>query len=273
MIVADPRVAALLERLDRWQWVQEATVYTSFWPMVGVVLAYVVTAFGLVAAMRNRKPMSLKALTIAYNVFQVVLSAVLCLVTAFSVVYTADKTGWWPLLCEPLNESAKGIMGLCLLVYHLNKYVELLDTIFLCLRKKRIIFLHVFHHGSMVPVTWFWLWGGHTSSAMWCVFINCFIHILMYYYYLKSDLGQPPRWKQFLTMLQIIQLSSGQLLLCFYLYFYRPYHCQSNIWPSLVAFFSNSVLIVFFIFFFISAYTEKPKGASARGAAATKKIE
>lgn len=96
-----------------------------------------------------------------------------------------------------------GPVGLCIYVYHLNKYLELLDTFFLAFRKKNIIILHQYHHIVIILSTWVWLWGGHMSSSGWCAFINSVVHIFMYYYYLCCDLARPCKWKQSLTGYQV----------------------------------------------------------------------
>lgn len=115
-------------------------------------------------------------------------------------------------------------------LYYIAKITELLDTVFFVLRKKdrQISFLHMYHH-TLMPVCAFIgvkyfagkfnlkifhrilhyetkpLQGGHGTLLG---FINSFIHIVMYAYYLLAAMG--PRiqkylwWKKYITVLQIV---------------------------------------------------------------------
>lgn len=40
-------------------------------------------------------------------------------------------------------------------LFYLSKYYELLDTVFLVLRKRPLNFLHVYHHAIVMPMCWF----------------------------------------------------------------------------------------------------------------------
>lgn len=97
--------------------------------------------------------------------------------------------------------------------YFLSKLIELLDTVFFVLRKKQrqISFLHVYHHGMMPICAWIgvrYVAGGHATLLGW---INAFVHIIMYTYYMLSAFGPHVQkylwWKKYLTSLQLIQFS------------------------------------------------------------------
>ena len=95
--------------------------------------------------------------------------------------------------------------------YYVSKTIEFTDTVFFIVRKKnnQISFLHVYHHASMAIITWGMLKyvpGPTTYIGPLC---NCFIHTVMYLYYLLSALGphmQPYLWwKRYLTRMQLVQ--------------------------------------------------------------------
>ena len=82
---------------------------------------------------------------------------------------------------------------------------------FIVLRKKNeyVSLLHVVHHG-MMPITGFigarFAPGGHTTFPG---FLNSFVHIIMYNYYMVSAMGPSyskalSPWKKYLTILQLV---------------------------------------------------------------------
>ena len=69
---------------------------------------------------------------------------------------------------------------------------------------KKLTFLHVFHHATVVVMAWLWL---HSAQSLQTVALltNTFVHVVMYYYYYRSSIGSPPRWKKLVTNIQIVQ--------------------------------------------------------------------
>lgn len=102
-------------------------------------------------------------------------------------------------------------------LYYIAKISELLDTVFFVLRKKerQISFLHLYHH-TLMPVCAFigvkYFAGGHGTLLG---FINSFIHIIMYAYYLLSAMGPKVQkylwWKKYITILQIVSYAGLDL--------------------------------------------------------------
>jgi len=83
-------------------------------------------------------------------------------------------------------------------VHYNNKFVELLDTVFMVLRKKhqQITFLHMYHH---LLIIWSWFFvckyacGGDAYFGMFC---NSLIHVFMYSYYGLALLKINTPWKK-----------------------------------------------------------------------------
>ncbi|KAF9148637.1 Elongation of very long chain fatty acids protein 5 [Linnemannia schmuckeri] len=99
------------------------------------------------------------------------------------------------------------------LLYYLNylvKYWELADTALLVLKKKPLEFLHYFHH-SMTMILCFVQLRGHTSVSWVPIALNLTVHVLVYYNYMRSSAGILIRWKQYLTTLQLSNLSSTSI--------------------------------------------------------------
>ncbi|XP_058978093.1 elongation of very long chain fatty acids protein 7-like isoform X2 [Musca domestica] len=160
--------------------------------------------------MEDRKPFKVDDLMKLYNVVQILLNAF--------IFYEALRYSYWrsdfSFTCEGFNPNdmrmptLKGTRPAYL--YHVSKYLDLLDTIFFLLRKKfnQISFLHVYHHALMLAGTYLYVSKSFGSHLTMIGVINSFIHIVMYTYYLaaamKLNFDLAP-WKKRLTIMQIVQ--------------------------------------------------------------------
>ena len=89
----------------------------------------------------------------------------------------------WVMFCDPAPHVMRN--GRLLFLYYLNyitKYLELSDTVLLCLRGKPLPFLHVYHHAATLVLCWTQL--AAKSSVQWVpIVLNLMVHVPMYYYY------------------------------------------------------------------------------------------
>ncbi|XP_055383737.1 elongation of very long chain fatty acids protein 7 [Condylostylus longicornis] len=234
---------------------------SSPFPTVALSLtyAYFVKVLGP-RLMEDRKPFQLRAVLIIYNFAQVVFSIWL--------FYESAVTAWfagYSYRCEPVDTSyspkALKIAGLTWW-YFFSKFTEFFDTIFFVLRKRfdQVSTLHVIHHGVM-PVSVWWgvkfIPGGHGTFFG---FLNIFVHIFMYTYYMLAAMGPKVQkylwWKKYLTVLQMVQFVLI-MVHSFQLFFSN----ECNYPMSFAYFIGGHAIMFYFLFsnFYKETYVKKDK--------------
>ncbi|XP_059224482.1 elongation of very long chain fatty acids protein 7-like [Stomoxys calcitrans] len=158
--------------------------------------------------MRNRKPFELKNTLLIYNGLQVILSCVL--------FYEFYQAGWgthYNYKCEPLvfkTDPQSLRMARAVWLFYIAKITELLDTVFFVLRKKdrQISTLHLYHHTIMPLGLYFAVQNFAAGHGTVICFVNSFVHIVMYTYYMLAALGPKIQkylwWKKYITILQMM---------------------------------------------------------------------
>jgi len=175
---------------------------------------------------------------------------------------------------KPQNISvhlATNRYGLWTWCFVLSKIIELGDTYFIILRKQRLIFLHWYHHITVLLYCWY-AYVDFNGINQWFLWINYAVHSIMYTYYSvrASGVYRPPIWiNMLITILQIVQMIIG-LSLSVYVYLHvgdPHWNCDSNneqglhlCYVSFAMYFSYFIL---FLHFFLGTYifksTKKPK--------------
>ncbi|KAF4516826.1 hypothetical protein B566_EDAN006220 [Ephemera danica] len=141
-------------------------------------------------------------------------------------------------------------------MFVLSKLPELGDTVFIVLRKQPLIFLHWYHHITVLLYSWY-SYSEYTASARWFIVMNYMVHSVMYTYYALRAMGRhPPKWlAMFITTSQLAQMVVGCLVNTWaYQIMQAGEECHvsmTNIKLSLTMYFSYFVL---FARFFYKAY-------------------
>ena len=81
---------------------------------------------------------------------------------------------------------------------------------FIVLRKQNLLFLHWYHHITVLLFTWY-SYGEHISTGRWYINMNYLVHSLMYSYYAGRALGVkiPKPIAMVITGSQLIQMMVG----------------------------------------------------------------
>jgi len=192
-----------------WRFTPGETPFSSTWIPVTTVLSYFVLIHLLQNKMELKKPFQMRGVLIAHNAFLCLASLVLFIWLFGTIVYRTfdqDATPHYLLCSEKMHNN--GSLHIIYWLNNLTKYWELLDTVFLVLRKKPVLFLHEYHHGATLLLTW--SQQREHSTVQWVpILLNLGVHIVMYYYYTLSAAKIHVWWKKYLTTLQIVQFVVG----------------------------------------------------------------
>lgn len=192
--------------IEEWLFMESPIPVLS---ILGVYLVFVLKTGPKM--MENRAAYSLSKALVAYNLFQIGFSIWLTAQGRFINFGELFASKGCHLKTHQTAESMDYMVRRAAWWYFIAKLSELLDTIFFVLRKKQtqVTFLHVYHHTLMALGSWMYTKYLPGTQGALIGFVNSFVHIVMYTYYLVSALG--PRYqkylrlKKYITWLQLIQ--------------------------------------------------------------------
>lgn len=105
------------------------------------------------------------------------------------------------------------------------KYWEFVDTFFLVIKKKNLMFLHVYHHMATAMLCYSQIVNRTTLS--WVIIcLNLAVHVIMYSYYAFASIGIRCPWKKWITTGQILQFVID-VAVCVYGSMYFVYVCAN----------------------------------------------
>ncbi|KAH8359634.1 hypothetical protein KR093_007955, partial [Drosophila rubida] len=230
----------------------------SPWPVLMIISLYLLFVLKLGRMfMAHREAFDLRRVLKVYNLMQVLYNSVLFLWAVYYLIAFRPHN-FSCLTVMALDNPLKTTDRMLSYAYYINKFVDLLDTVFIVLRKSysQISALHLLHHLYM-PITGYFIirfigFGGHIIVTG---VLNLFVHIVMYaYYYFASQNPQMRRnlwWKQYITVLQMVQFV---IIFVHCLWTLRQPNCEVPRFIIYMAIFMSAIMFAMFTNFFIHAY-------------------
>ncbi|KAK3091815.1 hypothetical protein FSP39_022848 [Pinctada imbricata] len=175
---------------------------------------YVILVFGGKRYMEKRPKYELRPWLATWSGVLAVFSIFGAARTLPELIGVIQQNGLEYSVCIPSYlDSAAGLWA-CL--FTVSKVYELGDTIFIVLRKQPLIFLHWYHHITVLVYVWY-SYPDRTAAGRWFMVMNYVVHSIMYSYYtLRAMRYRLPRWvSMFITTLQLVQMIIG---------------CSLNVW-------------------------------------------
>jgi len=148
-----------------------------------------------------------------------------------------------------------GSSGLWVQLFIWSKFPELVDTFFIVVHKKKLIFLHWYHHITVLLYCWH-SYVTMSPVGLFFVVMNYAVHSMMYAYYFLMAAKLKPKWlnPMFITGAQISQMIVGVAVTTTAFQYFREGDNTCNIQRenNTAAFLMyGSYLVLFVKFFFI----------------------
>jgi len=219
--------------------------------------------------METRRALNLRGLLTVWNLFLAVFSFLGMLRTVPQLGLILKTFGFEYSVCRAAQAGyGNGASGLWVTLFVFSKYVELIDTLFLILRKRKVGFLHWVHHASVLLYCWHaFMW--EMPTGIYFASMNYTVHTIMYFYYfIAAVIQRPLSWGIYVTVLQILQMMVGILINVAHLVFLvRPAsHCDGHLPNLAAAMLMYGLYLYLFVEFLVNRYCghRKDRGAGLK---------
>jgi hypothetical protein len=228
-------------------------------PIVACVL-YVVGIVGGQAYFATRERWNWRYSLAAWNLFLSVFSLMGMLRTAPHLFHNMLTLSFRDNMChDPRVTYGSGSTGLWVQFFVLSKFPELIDTFFIVIHKRKLIFLHWYHHITVLLYCWH-SYVTTSPTGIFFVVMNYTVHATMYFYYFLMAMKWKPGWfnPMVVTAMQISQMLVGVFLTVAGFYYYKTDStCTLSADNNTAAFVMYGSYLFLFLQFFIGRYLQK----------------
>jgi hypothetical protein len=232
----------------------DAKPYVQFvsttWPILPLFLAAMYLLFVLLVPpmMEHHKPFYIKKQVAVWNFTLSLFSWCGMIRVVPHLLYVMWINSFEQTICMKVHYMDGGALGLWSMLFVFSKVVELLDTVFLVLNKKKLVFLHWYHH-LIVLLLSLHAYLSRSPISLYAMSMNYSIHAIMYGYYFLRTIEKWPRWlsPQFITVAQITQMIAGSFL-CLMGILYNLYNEKCHA-PFSNMIFAAAIYITYFYLF------------------------
>lgn len=241
---------------------------------LGIVTVYLLLCYLGTNYMKDKKPLNLSNQLAAWNLFLALFSIYGTIRVVPHFLYKLSNMTFEESVCDSAHTYfGAGAAGLAVQFFILSKIPELLDTAFIVLRKKPLIFLHWYHHVSVLLFCWI-SYVTESGAGIYFVAMNYTVHALMYSYYFLNAVKLLPKWfpSWIITTFQIVQMiiGTGIVIATFYYYKYGgqkypPGECHNDLSNIVVGVLIYSSYLYLFMEYAVKRFIFTKKGPRKTG--------
>ncbi|VBB27116.1 unnamed protein product [Acanthocheilonema viteae] len=167
---------AKFNMMESTKWMQE-----NWFHSITSSIAYVISIYIGQKLMESRKPFCLDNLLIAWNFGLALFSLLGVYRMTPELLWSVRENSFEYSICTA--SFAQGVTGFWTEMFALSKVAEFGDTVFIVLRKRPLLFLHWYHHVTVLVYTWHAYkvgpYGFGTMVYMDELYCTCiYVHIL-----------------------------------------------------------------------------------------------
>jgi len=239
-------------------WIERHWHFTIWLSCIYVLFLAVATTY-----MKNRKPFDLR---VPLGIWSLLL-AIFSLYGSIRMIpewFDRTSKGFIPSICR--GDFTDKTVEFWMIMFTWSKVFELVDTVFIVLRKQKLIFLHWYHHIVTMMFCFYLFSSGVHGPVRWFTTMNFAIHTVMYgYYSIKAFqlFRVPSIVSQVITTSQILQMIMGFVIsvILMIMQVTHPGKCDYPLDSNILGLIIYTSFLVLFVNFFIQTYI---KGGAKR---------
>ncbi|XP_027862887.1 elongation of very long chain fatty acids protein 6-like [Xiphophorus couchianus] len=170
---------------------------------------YAALVFGGQHFMKPRPKLDLRLPLVLWSLSLAVFSIIGAVRTGFYMLHILSASGFRRSICDQSFYNGP-VSKFWAYAFVLSKAPELGDTAFVVLRKQKLLFLHWYHHITVLLYSWY-SYKDMVAGGGWFMTMNYTVHALMYSYYATRAAGfrVPRPLAVVITSAQIAQMAMG----------------------------------------------------------------
>jgi len=209
----DPIQRAVFDAWPATQWFAD-----NWWIPLTMCPLYIVAIPLIRGYMNTRDKITAQNQVIGWNFFLSAFSGIGLFFTGPTLISKVYNESFHTSVCDAPFEYGHGMCGFFVMAFIASKLFEVVDTLFLLMRKSGVILLHWYHHATVMLYCWHAYSVRTGYAGLWFAVMNYFVHTLMYFYYGMTQYSKGTRAmvKKFdilITTLQIFQMVMGMAVL------------------------------------------------------------
>ena len=221
-----------------------------FYFMLFITISYIPLVIILVHLMKNKKPLHIKNIMFSWNLLISIFS-IYCVNYITIPLYNNSLFLTKTSICTDIIATNSIKLSTWRFYFILSKFPEMIDTLWIILKKKQLSVLHLWHHLTVSIYCWILVYStefNEGGQGTYFAAMNSFVHTIMYLYYTivtKSQFRSNTIARS-ITLLQIIQMFIGISI-----HIYRSFNCDCK---YLLELYSGYIIYGSYFYLFLRYY-------------------